>query len=200
MISNELETPYSKQFNVGVQRELPFRSMIDANFIYSRTEHEFMRDLDAANFFPGNGAPIVLGDGRAPTNTITNITSNGYSRYKALTVKLDKRLSHHYQFGVSYALSKLETTTADGLGLGGGTLVNRDVQANFGTAPLDRRHRLTLNGIVELPMGFRLSTISTFYSGVPASILVGSADINGDGINGDLLPGTRRGESRARNH
>jgi hypothetical protein len=71
--------------------------------------------------------------------------------------------------------------------------VNRDVQANFGTAPLDRRHRLTLNGILELPLGFRLSTISTFYSSVPATILVGSADLNGDGINGDLLPGTRRG-------
>ena len=39
--------------------------------------------------------------------------------------------------------------------------------------------------------------ISTFCSGVPASILGGSADINGDGINGDLLPGTRRG-SRGR--
>jgi hypothetical protein len=193
VINNDLQTPYSKQANVGVQRELPFRSIIDVNFMFSRTEHEFMRDMDAANVFPGNGAPIVLGDGRPPTNAITKITSNGYSRYEALTVKLDKRLSNHYQFGVSYALSKLETTTADGLGLGGGTLVNRDVQANFGTAPLDRRHRLTLNGIVELPLGFRLSTISTFYSGVPSSIFVGSADINGDGINGDLLPGTRRG-------
>jgi hypothetical protein len=67
------------------------------------------------------------------------------------------------------------------------------VAANYGPGPLDRRHRLTLNGIVELPLGFRLSAISTFYSGVPASILVGSADINGDGINGDLLPTTRRG-------
>jgi hypothetical protein len=167
--------------------------MVDVNFIYSRTENEFMRDGDAANFFPGNGAPIILGDGRAPTNTITNIVSNGYSEYKALTVKYDKRLANRYQFGASYALSKLETTTADGLGLGGGTLVNRNVDANFGPGPLDRRHRLTLNGIVELPFGFRVSTISTFYSGVPASILVGSADLNGDGINGDLLPGTRRG-------
>ena len=35
--------------------------------------------------------------------------------------------------------------------------------------------------------------ISTIYSGVPESIFVGSADLNGDGINGDLLPGTRRG-------
>ena len=193
VISNQLQTPYSKQINAGVQRELPFGSVADVNFVHSRTSHEFMRDLDAANFFPGNGAPIVLGDGRAPTNTITVITSNGYSRYTALTTKVDKRMSHHYQFSVGYALSKLETTTADGLGLGGGTLVNRDVGANFGTAPLDRRHRLTLNGIVELPKGFRLSAIATMYSGVPASILVGSADLNGDGINGDLLPGTRRG-------
>src|SRR5262249_9156692 len=74
-----------------------------------------------------------------------------------------------------------------------GALVNRNVDANFGPGPLDRRHRLTLNGIIELPLGLRLSTISTFYSGVPASILVGSADLNGDGINGDLLPGTQRG-------
>jgi hypothetical protein len=194
VITNNFETPYSKQVNVGVQRELPFRSMVDANFIYSRTEHEVMRDVDGANFFQGNGAPVVLGDGRTPTNAIGVITSNGYSEYKALTVKYDKRLSNHYQFGVSYALSKLETTSADGLGLGNtATLVNRNVQANFGTGPLDRRHRLTLNGIVELPLSFRVSTIWTFYSGVPANILVGSADINGDGINGDLLPGTRRG-------
>jgi hypothetical protein len=194
VITNNFETPYSKQVNVGVQRELPFRSMVDANFIYSRTEHEVMRDVDGANFFQGNGAPVVLGDGRTPTNAIGVITSNGYSEYKALTVKYDKRLSNHYQFGVSYALSKLETTSADGLGLGNtATLVNRNLQANFGTGPLDRRHRLTLNGIVELPLSFRVSTIWTFYSGVPANILVGSADINGDGINGDLLPGTRRG-------
>ena len=193
VISNDLQTPYSKQFNAGFQRDLPFNSVIDVNYVRSRTEHEFMRDLDAANFFPGNGAPIVLGDGRAPTNTITVITSNGYSAYNALTMKVDKRMSHHYQLSAGYALSKLQTTTADGLGLGGGTLVNRDVQANFGYAPLDRRHRLTFNGIVALPKGFRVSAIATIYSGVPNSILVGSADLNGDGINGDLLPGTRRG-------
>ena len=193
VISNELQTPYSKQFNAGVQRELPFGSVIDVNFIQSRTEHEFMRDMDAANFFPGNGSPIILGDGRAPTNAIVVITSNGYSKYRALTMKLDKRLSRRYQFSVGYALSKLETTTSDGLGLGAGTLVNRNVEANFGTAPLDRRHRFTFNGILELPKGFRLSALSTIYSGVPASILVGSADLNGDGISGDLLPGTRRG-------
>jgi hypothetical protein len=194
LISNDLQTPYAKQANVGFQRELPFDSLIDVNFLYSRTEHEFMRDIDAANFFAGNGPPIILGDGKPPTGGgITVITSNGYSRYEALTAKLDKRLSRRYQFSVAYALSKLETTTGDGLGLGAGTLVNRNVDANFGAGPLDRRHRLTANGIVELPKGFRFSVVTTFYSSVPNSILVGSADINGDGVNGALLPGSRRG-------
>jgi hypothetical protein len=41
----------------------------------------------------GQTVYVVLGDGRTPTNTITDITSNGYSRYKALTVKYDKRLN-----------------------------------------------------------------------------------------------------------
>src|SRR4029453_11087659 len=122
---------------------------------------------------------------RPPTSGITKITSDGYSRYKALTVRLDKRFRDHFHLTASYALSQLETSTADGLGLGAGTLVNRDVAANFGTGPLDRRHRFTFNAIAELPKGFRLSTISTVYSSVPASIFVGGADINGDGINGD---------------
>jgi hypothetical protein len=44
-----------------------------------------------------------------------------------------------------------------------------------------------------MPLGFRASMISTWYSGLPASIFVGSADLRGDGINGSLLPGTGRG-------
>jgi hypothetical protein len=50
-----------------------------------------------------------------------------------------------------------------------------------------------MNGIVELPANFRLSLISSQSSGLPQSFIVGSADINGDGVNGALLPGTRRG-------
>jgi hypothetical protein len=193
LISNDLPTPYSQQLNFGVQRELPFNFILDVNLIYNRTAHEFMRDMDAANFFAGNGAPIILGDGRAPTNAITVVNSTGFSRYRALTMKLDKRFSNRYQFTASYALSRLETSTADGLGLGGGTIINRDPNANFGVAPLDRTHRLTINGVVDLPWGFRFSTISTFNSGVPVTAVVGSADLNGDGINGDPLPSTRRG-------
>ncbi len=192
VIDNALSTPYSMQYNVGVQRELGWNSVVDINFVASRTSHEFMRDADVANFFPGNGAPIRQGDGTLPTNAITRVTSDGYSVYRALTVKYDKRFSKRFQYTASYALSRLNTTSTDGLGLGGGTLVNRNNAANYGPGALDRTNRLTMNGITELPMGFRLSLLSTHSSGLPQSATI-PFDVNGDGITGDLLPGTKRG-------
>src|SRR5260370_10451106 len=97
-----------------------------------------------------------------------------------------KRSPRHFQYTASYALSRFQTAVADGLGLGGGALVNRNVKANFGPGSLDRTQRLVLNGVANLPAGFRASLISTWYSGLPASILVGSADLLGNGINGSL--------------
>ena len=193
IISNDFSTPYSSQFNLGVQREMPLNSVLDVNFLYSRSVHDLERDVDASNLFIGNGPPITLGDGSAPDRQITVVKSDGFSRYRALTAKWDKRFSRHYQFTASYALARLETTIPDGLGLGGGALVNRNVKANFGPGSLDRTHRISFSGIAELPHGFRFSLLSAFFSPLPNTILVGSADLNGDGINGDPLPGTARG-------
>jgi hypothetical protein len=191
--SNDLPTPYTLQYNVGVQRQLGWNSVLDVNLIYTRSIHEFMQDADIANFFPGNGPPRVLGDGTLPTNFIQLVTADGYSRYRALTVKWDKRFAKRFQYTASYALSRLNTTNTDGLGQGGGVLVNRNVAANYGPGQLDRTHRLTMNGIVEIPGGVRVSLLSSQSSGLPQSIIVGSADIYGTGISGSLLPGSTRG-------
>src|SRR6266536_2273084 len=53
--SNDLPTPYSLQYNAGVQRQLGWNSVIDVNFIYTRTIREFMLDADVSNFFPAMG-------------------------------------------------------------------------------------------------------------------------------------------------
>ncbi len=193
LISNNFQMPYSQQLNAGIQRELGWNSVIDVNFIYSRTVHEFTRDVDAGNLFPGNGPKITLGDGLVTNAQITRITTDGFSRYRGLTAKFDKRFSKRFQSTASYALSRFETTSPDGLGLGSAPLVNRNIKANFGPGALDRTHRLTINAIAELPWGFRLSMLSTMSSALPTTAIVGSADLNGDGVNGDLLPGTKRG-------
>ncbi len=49
-----------------------------------------------------------------------------------------------------------------------------------------------MNGIAECPYGIRFSLLSTHSSGLPRSITI-PFDVNGDGITGDLLPGTKRG-------
>ena len=201
IINNNLKTPYSMQFNAGVQRELPKEVVLDANFLYSRTVHEFTRDVDGGSFFPGNGAPIPFSDKTTPTTTYTIVNSDGFAQYWALTAKLNRRFSKHVQYTAAYTLSRMHSTSPDGLGLGGNanagaivaTLVNRNVQANYGIGTLDRTHRLVLNGILELPWGFRVSLISTAYSGLSNSVIIGSADLRGDGVNGTLLPGTQRG-------
>src|SRR5207244_9368049 len=131
--------------------------VVDANVVYTRTTHEFMLDADVSNFFPGNGAPRVLGDGTLPTNAISLVTADGYSRYRAFTVKWDKRFSKRFQYTASYALSRLNTTNTDGLGQGGGVLINRNNAANYGPTQLDRMQRLTMHCLLEPQEGIRLS-------------------------------------------
>src|SRR5260370_42119724 len=92
-----------------------------------------------------------------------------------------KRSPRHFQYTASYALSRFQTTVADGLGLGGGALVNRNVKANFGPGSLDRTQRLVLNGVANLPAGFRASLISPWYGGFAAPILLVVAALLADG-------------------
>ena len=39
IITNALNVPYTTQFNAGVQRELPWNSVIDLNYLYTRSTH-----------------------------------------------------------------------------------------------------------------------------------------------------------------
>ena len=62
----------------------------------------------------------------------------------------------------------------------------------YGTA--DRRHRLVVSGIVQLPAQAQVSLIGDFRSSLPFSPTSSLGDLNNDGYTGDLpaglLPGT----------
>ena len=61
---------------------------------------------------------------------------------------------------------------------GGSSFFNQfDLQANRGIAPTDQRHRLVLNGIWNLPAGFRISGIYTAETGRPYAALVSVPNI-----------------------
>ncbi|MFN0110142.1 MAG: TonB-dependent receptor domain-containing protein [Blastocatellia bacterium] len=76
---------------------------------------------------------------------VTTTTNEGYSWYHSAQFELEKRFSKGYTFGLSYTYSKFMEATE---------LLNAgDPDPTEVISSVDRPHRLTINGIVELPFG-----------------------------------------------
>jgi hypothetical protein len=85
------------------------------------------------------------------------------TRYKALFFTLEKNYTEAsgYGFNIAYTLSKGEQNGNDLFSLDGIT------PDDYGWRPRpgDERHRLVLSGILDLPLGFQISTLTTLGSG-----------------------------------
>jgi outer membrane receptor protein involved in Fe transport len=108
--------------------------------------------------------------------------------YKALLVKVEKRMTNHYQALASYTLAKADDDNVIGTrqDIYGYSKVRR-----AGTA--DRRHRLVVSGIVALPLDMQVSVIGDFRSSLPFSPSSSAGDLNNDTLTGDLPPGVLPG-------
>lgn len=194
LLARDFVAPYSLHFNVGVQREIFPDLVLSADFVLRRSVH---RDTGGIDLNRWNGAtgpviPACVGQqaldarARCSTGPIDVQLSAGRSRYTGFLVKLDRRWSQRFQFALAYAL-------ASSVGLN--QVINNDNWfESYGPTASDRRHALTVSGIVDLPWGFRLSSISTFMSKPPFRAQLFGLDLNGDGTINDLLPGTRWNE------
>jgi hypothetical protein len=135
------------------------------------------------------------------------VDTAGFSVYKALLMRADKRFSNNLQFTASYALSSLESFGLDSLGLGGALTDLNNFRNDFGPAGLDRTHRFVLSGLYDLPRytgdsawkkgfldGWQVSAISQHFSGLPLTVnLPDSLDLTGTGTFVSYLPGTGPG-------
>jgi hypothetical protein len=108
--------------------------------------------------------------------------------YKALLLKIEKRMSSHYQFLTSYTLSKAEDDNVIGtrVDVYGYSKVRR-----AGVA--DRRHRLVVSGIAQLPLDSQVSVIGDFRSSLPFTPSSSLGDLNNDTLTGDLPAGVLPG-------
>jgi hypothetical protein len=114
---------------------------------------------------------------------VSTLQSSSNNMYRALMTKLEKRLSNHYQFLVSYTLSKADDSLVTNL-LGGAYGFERITAA--GAA--DRRHRVVASGILMLPSNIALSAVADYRSSLPFNPQT-SNDLNADGYTGDLPAG-----------
>jgi hypothetical protein len=173
--------PTSMQYTLGIERELMKDLSLSADFVISKGVHEY--------WFV-NKNPILLGTGSVRADPTMgnwyNMEAGGHSNYSALYLVLKKRYSHGFGLEVSYTLSKSKADVESG----DWNTASNDYDRSLDYGPIndDARHRLSLTGVVDLPLGFQLSTIFYYRSALPYSITLGY-DANGDGIWSDY-PGT----------
>ncbi|HEX8119082.1 MAG TPA: hypothetical protein VF521_17525, partial [Pyrinomonadaceae bacterium] len=202
LFSTEFQVPYSIQYAVGVQRELPWKMLLQADFNYRKGVHEVIT-YDANHFFDLHGGPRT-----AFGNSVPYADSSGFSTYKAMLLRVDRRFSNGFQMTASYALSRFKAFGGDTLGLGATVTDLNDIRREFGPAGLDRTHRFVVSAIYELPWfrtssssfkrnvlgGWQVSMISTAFSGQPFSVFLPNfVDLSQSGTFQTYLPGTGEG-------
>ncbi|MFM8535059.1 MAG: TonB-dependent receptor plug domain-containing protein, partial [Acidimicrobiia bacterium] len=180
VMANDNVSAYAHQFSVGGSRMLTNELGVTADVIMVQRKSD--RDTVDLNL-PDQTTRARQYPQFARVNFWQPTADN---TYQALLLKLEKRMSHRHQFMLSYTLSKSEDDSfqnvyADKYGF---------VKMKYpGVA--DRRHRLVVSGIVQLPGDFQASVIGDFRSSLPMNPTSG-LDLNSDGYAIDLPAGVTR--------
>lgn len=209
IIDNTLQNPSVQQFNLGVQHELPWNTVLRVEGVHNLGTHFIIGRTVGTVFNPVVGGP----------DRVVNLESSVNTHYDALLVSAERR-STRLGFRASYAFSKaLNYANDDQIPFANGPVDPTNLRLEFGPTPNDQRHRFSLAAWAEAPGGFRVAPLMTFASGVPMDILMPDgqsrvpvfqrnaggrlfrtgADLNatlqqinaGGGIDGQLLPYVR---------
>lgn len=192
------DTPRTQQWNIGVQRQLYARGMIDIGYVGSAGDN-LIQPVDINFPQPQDVVAIgVLNRARPYTGygTINMRQTTAKSRYNGLLVGFRHDQGRAGLLSVAYTLSRTKTDATndrDAVDLPQNPL---DLAAEYAVARTDRTHVLTFNYVYELPFfreadpllkatlgGWQISGITQMWSGPPISRVVnGSTNGNRRGI------------------
>ena len=204
-IDPEIESSYSQQANLQVERELPGNTVASVGYLYLRARHLILsRNVNVPRFAASAGVPNL---GRPDPNwgNISRFESSGNSSYDGLVISVNQRATHWSSLRVSYTFSK----TIDDAGnfFFSSPQDNFNVRDDRGLSDNDQRHRLVISGSLEVPdhkkpkglqrvlCGFQFGYIFTYASALPFNVLLGS-DRNLDTNNNDRPLGVGRNTGR----
>lgn len=173
VLAEDLTGPHTDSFSIGIGQQIGPYISFTGDFIYQRERNaigtfdlNLIKDDSVSPPIPKNKFIYGVVDPRF--NRIQQHLSNCGSEYYGFQMGLTKRYSHGYQFSVSYTLS---WTHDDNSGSRGSSAQNQFNWADqWSWSGGDQRHRLLVNGFVDLPLGFKLSGIFQFGTGRPIGI------------------------------
>jgi hypothetical protein len=198
------KTQEAMQFNFGVQQSLPSSMLFTMNYV-GTLGRSLSVSPNANQPTPGPGA-VASRRPYPQYNTISMTQGTGSSNYNSLQATLEKRMTKNVEFQASYTWSHALDNVA--------TPQNSyDPAAEYGNGSSNVPQRFVLSGVIVLPVGrgmrfgsnmspfldaiaggWRLSTITDFYSGLPFTPTSSINTLNGSGtqrpnrVGSGLLP------------
>ena len=183
--ANDLENLQSAAYTGGISRQLGAALAIHADGVYNKmTKVPMAIDINPRS--GGTAGPRPL----PQFGRVLQTQSIGWANYKALLLRLEKRLEHNYMYTVSYTLASTEGNVSSSSFL---STVTDSAHIEYDNGPnnSDRRHALVASGSVLLPYEVTLGAVFTARSTMPFSATAG-VDLNGDANVTDYVPGTTR--------
>lgn len=192
-IDPRLRIPYTYQYNLNLQHELPGEISVEVAYVGTRALKLIGNvDLNQPIYFEGATGDNIFD--RRPTQLlgqeygvggidgIQQQTGVGSSIYHALQTRLTHRFSRGFSLLASYTYSKSIDNISDIFGFKGSAAIpqdSRNLRAERGRSPFDIRHRFTFSYTWDLPFGEGQRYLSDL-QGV-AKYLVSGWQINGIG-------------------
>jgi len=169
-VSSSFKAPYSSQFAIGVDRQLPWRTQMSVNFIDTRGVHVLRtRDINAPEDSNPSIRPLAgMGD-------IYQYESSGLFKQSQLVFNANSRINSHFSLQGNYAYGHAHTNAS------GFPMDQYNDNQDWGRAPYDVRNRAIITGNIGLPYRISASPFVQMSSGPPFNITTGNP-YNGDGI------------------
>ncbi|MGE0449280.1 MAG: carboxypeptidase regulatory-like domain-containing protein [Vicinamibacterales bacterium] len=181
MANNYNEIPYSWQRSVGFEHQIGDRMSFEADYVFTGNRAMLVTFDENVSYNPATGLPYKFTDvSKRPYpnwGSVATRQSIGQSNYHGLQTALTRRMGNHWQASATYTLSgqwnlqnapiKQGCQYAITLTASGAPTCDVPVTLDPGLkeewylSP-DQRHRVTLNGIWEMPYGFQLSGLYLF--------------------------------------
>ena len=191
-IDPNLKNPQTYIWNLGIQRELPGRNIIDLAYVGTRATGLFINE----QLNPGiAGSTNPNRRAFASRGSVLSRTNGGDSIYHSLQARLERSFRNNFLYRATYTFSRaIDNTNSEVFVTTGGSSVGSDPfnrRGDRGLADFDVPHVFTLSGLWNIPGlgsgfwreltgGFMLSGIWRYQSGNVASPFVFGLDLNND--------------------
>ncbi len=175
-VDRDLQSPYTMQIALGVERQLPFKTTLTAFYIASRNLHLLRtRNINAPICPNGENCRNAPRPNPAQGN-IYEYESSGVLNQQQLILNFRTLISQKVTLFGNYRLGYANSDTD---GVGSFPAYTYDLNGEYGNSSLDVRHNFTIGGSINMPWKVRLSPFIIASSGRPFNITSG-VDTNGD--------------------